>query len=64
MLRVSYCDGAVSVVRLASSIVNFLASVCSRGHILCLIIMKLGQNLYLDEVSDKKMGHVGSKLGH
>ena len=26
--------------------------VCSRGHIFSLIIMKLGQNVCLDEVSD------------
>ena len=27
--------------------------VCSRGHILSPIIMKLGQNICLDEISDK-----------
>ena len=41
----------------------------SRGHIFSLIILKLGQNICPDEISDelKKMGHVGSKtrsLGH
>ena len=29
----SYCDCAVSVVRCASCVVNFLPCVCSRGHI-------------------------------
>ena len=35
----------------------------SRGHILSPIIMKLGQNVCLGEVSDEfqKMGYVGSK---
>ena len=34
----------------------------SRGHIFSPIIMKLGQNVCLDEMSDKfEMGHVGSK---
>ena len=35
----------------------------SRGHIFSLIILKLGQNVCLDEISDEfeKMGHVGSK---
>ena len=38
--------------------------VCSRGYIFSPIIMKLGQNVCLDKISDKfKMGHVGSKLG-
>ena len=27
--------------------------VCSRGHIFCLIIMKLGQNVCLDKISDE-----------
>ena len=49
-LRVSYCDSAVSIV---SSVVNFLACVCSRGHIFSPIGMKLGQNVCLDEVSDE-----------
>ena len=36
--------------------------VCSRDHLLCLIIMKLGQNDFLEENSKNlKMGHVGSK---
>ena len=36
--------------------------VCSRGHIFSLIIMKLGQNLCLDESETSvKMGQVGSK---
>ena len=56
VLRVSYCDTAVSVVHRVSS--AFLACVCSRGH----IIMKLGQNVCLDEISDKcKEGSCQSK---
>ena len=36
--------------------------VCSRGHIFSPIIMKLGQNLCLDEILAKfENGHVGSK---
>ena len=36
--------------------------VCSRGYIFSPIIMKLGQNVCLDEISDKfKMGHVRSR---
>ena len=36
--------------------------VCSRGHIFSPIIMKLGQNVCLDEISDEdKMGHVRSR---
>ena len=27
--------------------------ICSRGHIFSLIVMKLFQNVYLDEISDK-----------
>ena len=27
--------------------------VCSRGHILVLLLMKLGQNVCLDEISDE-----------
>ena len=39
--------------------------VCSRGHIFSLIIMKLGQNVCLDEISDefKKWVMSGQKLG-
>ena len=34
----------------------------SRGHIFSPIIMKLGQNVFLDESrTSSKMGHVGSK---
>ena len=34
----------------------------SRGHTFSLIIMKLDQNVWLDEISDKfEKGHVGSK---
>ena len=46
VLKVSYCDSAVSVVWRALSIVNFFC-VRSRGHIFSLVVMKLG--------------HVGSK---
>ena len=36
--------------------------VCSQKHIFSPIIMKLGQNVCLDEMSyEKKMGHVESK---
>ena len=36
--------------------------VCSRGQIFSLIIMKLGQNICLYEISDEfEMGNVGSK---
>ena len=60
MLRVSYFDSAVSVVcrvlcviLRASSVVNFLACVCSRGHIFSLIVTKLDQNVCLDEILDE-----------
>ena len=46
MLRLSCCDSAVSVI-------NFLACVRSRGHIFSQIIMKLSQNICLDEISDE-----------
>ena len=49
VLRVSYwsyCDSAVSVF-------NFSPCVRSRGHIFCLIITKLGQNVCLHEISDE-----------
>ena len=54
VLRVSYCDRAVSVVwrdRGASS--YFLPCVRSRGRIFSWIIMKLGQNVCLDEISEE-----------
>ena len=41
VLRLKYCDSSVSVI-------NFLACVRSSGHIFSLIVMKLGQNVYLD----------------
>ena len=41
------------IVLCLSSVVNFLACVCSRGHIFSPIIMKLGQNVCLDEISDE-----------
>ena len=53
MLIVNYCDSAVSVVRRVSSIINFLACVHSRGRIFSPIIMKLGKNVCLDEISDE-----------
>ena len=46
VLGVSYCDSAVSFV-------NFLPCIRSRGHIFSPIIMKLGQNVCLDVISDK-----------
>ena len=49
MRRVSYCDSALSVVRRA---VIFLPCVHSRGHIFSLIIMKLGQNVGLNIISN------------
>ena len=62
VLRVSYCDSAVCIVRLASSVINFLACVCSRGHIFSLIGMKFGQDICHDESQmSLKMGHVESK---
>ena len=53
VLRVSYCDCAMSVVWHTSSIINFLPCVCSRGHIFSPILMKLGQNVCLNQISDK-----------
>ena len=60
VLMVSYCDSAVSgvrrpscVVRRASSVVNFLPCVCSRGHIFSRILMKVGQDVCLDDISDE-----------
>ena len=35
------------------SVVNFLACVRCRGHIFSQIIMKFGQNVYLDKVLDE-----------
>ena len=52
VLRVSYCDSAMSVVRRPSCDVNFLPCVRSRGHIFSPIIMKLGQNVFLDKISN------------
>ena len=42
----SYFDSAVFVI-------NFLACVLSRSHIFSLIIIKLGQNVCLDKISDE-----------
>ena len=69
------CDSAVSVVLCALSAFCHVWSktrslgqifekpcVHSRGHISSLIIMKFGQNVCLDEISDElEMGYVGSK---
>ena len=51
VLMVSYCDRAVSGVRRASSINNFLPCVRSRGHSFGRILMKVGQDVCLDEIS-------------
>ena len=42
-----------SVVRRASSVVNFLPCVRSRGHSFGRILMKVGQDVCLDEISDE-----------
>ena len=62
-------ESAIVIVMCSSSVichslcvVNSVACVHSRGHIFSLIIMKLGQNVCLDEIWDEfEMGHVGSK---
>ena len=51
VLMVSYWDSAVSGVRRASSVVNFLPCVRSRGHSFGRILMKVGQDVCLDEIS-------------
>ena len=62
MLRVGYGDSDVFVTCRSSCVVNSLACVHSRGHIFSPIIMKLGQNVYLDKIWDEyEMGHVRSK---
>ena len=48
MLRVSYCDCAVCVVRRQF----FALCTLYRGHICTQIIMKLGQNVCFDKVSE------------
>ena len=53
VLMVRYCDSAVSGVRRASSVVNFLPCVRSRGHSFGRILMKVGQDVCLDEISDE-----------
>ena len=56
VLRVSYCDCAVS------SVVKFLPCVHSRGHIFSPIIMKLVRMFVLMKSrTSSKMGYVGSK---
>ena len=54
---VSYCDRALSVV-------NFLPCVHSRGHIFSPFLIKLGQNVCLNKISDKVRNWVmwGQKL--
>ena len=42
-----------SVVHRASSVVNFLPCVRSRGHSFGRILMKVGQDVCLDEISDE-----------
>ena len=62
MLRVSYCDSAMSVTCCVSCVISYLACVRSRGHIFSLIIMKLGQNVCHDEILYKfKNGSCGVK---
>ena len=62
VLMVSYCDRAVSVVQCASSVVNFLPCVRARGHIFNPILMKLGQNVCLNKISDEfEIGSCGVK---
>ena len=51
VLRSSYYDSVVSVVRRLLCLVNFLACVRSRDYIFSPIIMKLGQSVCLDEIS-------------
>ena len=62
VLMVSYCNRAVSIVRRALSVVNFLPCVRSRGHIFSPILMKLGQNVCLNKISDEfEIGSCGVK---
>ena len=69
VLMVSYWDSAVSgvrrpscVVRRPSSVVNFLPCVRSRGHSFGRILMKVGQDVCLDEISDEfETGSCGVK---
>ena len=52
----------LSYVRHSSCVVNFLACVHSRGHILSPIIKKLGWNICLDEISNvSELDYVRSK---
>ena len=53
VLMVSYCDRAVSGVRRPSCVVNFLPCVRSRGHSFGRILMKVGQDVCLDEISNE-----------
>ena len=53
VLRVSYCDSAVFVMRRVSCGINFLPCEHSRGHIFSPIILKRGQDVFLDEISDE-----------
>ena len=51
----NYCDHAVSVKRHGRLFISrlFLPCVCSRGHIFSPILMKLGQNICLNEILDE-----------
>ena len=66
VLMVSYCDRAVSGIRRASSVVNFLPCVRSRGHSFGRILMKVGQDVCLDKYLGRVRKWVmwGQKLGH
>ena len=62
VLRVSYCDSAMSDVCCASSCVNFLPCVCSRGYICRPIIMKMVRMFVLMKSRTSfKMGHARSE---
>ena len=66
VLRVRYCDHAVSIVRCVSSVVlsvdNCLLCVHPRGHIFSPVFMKLGQNVCpMTFRTSLKFGHVGLK---
>ena len=61
VLMVSYCDRAVSVVCRASSVVNFLPCVRSRGHSFGRILMKVGQDVCLEISDEFENGSCGVK---
>ena len=66
VLRVSCCDCAVSVMRRPSFSINSSLCVRARGHIFSEILMKLGQNVCLNAMSDRfeNGSCLGQKLGH